>query len=64
MSEQPESIQKIKYENINVDAACKAALKTKGDSGPSGIDVNGWKKIQHLYNFLKNLLIYAQLWLT
>ena len=45
LSEQPESIQQIKYENINADAVCKPALKAKGDSRPSGIDANGWKKI-------------------
>ena len=45
MPDQPESIHLIKYENINADAVCKAALKTKGGSGLLGMDADGWKRI-------------------
>ena len=44
MPDQPQSIQ-IKYESANPDAVHKAALKTRGDSGPSGMDADGWKRI-------------------
>ena len=45
MPDQPESIHQIKYENINADAVCKAALKTKGGSGTLEMDADGWKRI-------------------
>ena len=45
MPDQPESIHLIKYENINADAVCKAALKTKGGSGLLWMDADGWKRI-------------------
>ena len=54
LSEQSESIQQIKYENINADAVCKPALKTKGYSRPLGIDANGWKKILTSKQFFEN----------
>ena len=38
---QTKSIHRIKYENINADAVRKAALKTKGGSGPSLMDADG-----------------------
>ena len=41
----PQSIHQIKYENTNVDAVRNTALKTKGGSGPSGMDADGWKRI-------------------
>ena len=49
LPDQPESIHQIKYKNINADAVRKAALKTTGGSGSSG---------------LKVLLIYAKPLLT
>ena len=45
LPDQTESIHRIKYENINADAVRKAALKTKGGSGPSGMGANCWKRI-------------------
>ena len=36
LPDQPGSIHQIKYKNINTDAFRKAAIKTKGCSGPSG----------------------------
>ena len=41
LPDQPESIHQIKYENINADAVCKAVIKTKGGSAPSGMDADG-----------------------
>ena len=38
LPDQPGSIHQIKYEIINVDTVRKAALKTKGGSGSSGMD--------------------------
>ena len=38
---QTKSIHRIKYENINADAVRKAALKTKGGSGPSLMNADG-----------------------
>ena len=45
LPDQPEIIHQIKFKNINEDEVCKAALKTKGGSGPSGMDPDGWKMI-------------------
>ena len=45
LADQPESIHQIKYKNVNANAVHKAALKTKGDSGPSGTDADDWKRI-------------------
>ena len=45
LPDQPESIHRIKYENINADAVHKAALKIKGGSAPLGMDADGWKEI-------------------
>ena len=45
LPDQPESIHQIKFENINANAVHKAALKTKGGSGPSGMHADGWKRI-------------------
>ena len=45
MLDQLESIHQIKSENINADAVLKAALKTKSDYGPSGMDADGWKRV-------------------
>ena len=45
LPDQPESINQIKLENINVDGVRNAALKTKGGSGPLGMDADDWKRI-------------------
>ena len=41
LPDQLESIHQIKYESIDPDAVRKAVLKTKGGSGPSGMDADG-----------------------
>ena len=40
LPDQPESIHRIKYEDINADAVGKAALKTK-----AVLDLQGWRKM-------------------
>ena len=41
----PENIHPIIFEKIDSEAVRKAALKTKGGSGPSGMDGDGWRRI-------------------
>ena len=41
----PETIHPTKFESIDVEEIQKAAVKTQGGSGPSGIDADGWKRI-------------------
>ena len=41
----PEKVHPIKFENINADTARNAVTKTKGGSGPSGMDADGWRRI-------------------
>ena len=50
----PKSIHRIKYENINADVVRKATLKTKGGSGPSGMDAHGWKRILTSRQFVES----------
>ena len=39
------AVHPIRYESINTEEIRKAALKTKGGSGPSGMDAEGWRRI-------------------
>ena len=41
----PEEIHLIKFDFIDAENVRKAALKTRGGAGPSGLDVDGWKRI-------------------
>ena len=41
----PETIHPIKFERIDVEKIQKAAVKTQGGSGPSGMDADGGKQI-------------------
>ena len=41
----PEKVHPIKYECIDADMIRRAAAKTKGGAGPSGLDANGWNRI-------------------
>ena len=43
LTDSPETIHPIKLESIDVEKIQKAAVKTQGRSGPSGMDVDGWK---------------------
>ena len=45
LPDKPETAHEIKYENINAESVRKAALKTRGGSGPSGMDADGWRRI-------------------
>ena len=40
-----QQIYAIAYENIDETLVLKAATATKGGSGPSGLDAEGWRKI-------------------
>ena len=35
----------IKFDNIDADMVRKAAIKTNGGSGPSGLDSDGWRRL-------------------
>ena len=41
----PKSIHKIKYECIDAEVIRNTALRTRGGSGPSGMDADGWRRI-------------------
>ena len=45
LTDTPETIHLIKFESIDVEKIQKAAVKTQGGSGPSGMDADGWKRI-------------------
>ena len=45
LTDTPETIHLIKFKSIDVEKIQKAAVKTQGGSGPSGMDVDGWKQI-------------------
>ena len=45
LPDQPESIHPIKFEKINADVIRAAVTKTRGGSGPSGMDAEGWKRL-------------------
>ena len=38
-------VQPIIFESIDEDVVLKAAQMTKGGSGPSGMDADGWRKL-------------------
>ena len=45
LTDTPETIYPIKFDNIDVEKIQKAAVKTQGGLGPSGMDVDSWKRI-------------------
>ena len=45
LSDAPTKIHPVKFDGINADYVRQAALKTKGGSGPSGLDSEGWRRI-------------------
>ena len=47
----PERMHPVKFEVINAEMIRKAAMKTRGRSGPSGLDADGWKQILLSKNF-------------
>ena len=38
-------MHKIKYECIDAEVIRNTALRTRGGSGPSGMDADGWRRI-------------------
>ena len=45
LTDTPETIHPIKFESIDIEKIQKAAVKTQGGSGPSGMDADSWKQI-------------------
>ena len=45
LTDDTEKVHPIKFENITGESVRKAALKTKGGSGPSAMDAEGWRRI-------------------
>ena len=45
LTDHTEKVHPIKFENITEESVRKAALKTKGGSGPSAMDAEGWRRI-------------------
>ena len=45
LPDKPEEIHPIKFDSIGAKNFRKAALKTRGGAGPSGLDADGWKRI-------------------
>lgn len=47
----PKRIHTVKFESMDEELAMKAATKTRGTSGPSGMDEDGWRHILLLKRF-------------
>ena len=45
LPDKPEEIHPIKFDPIDPENVTKAALKTRGEAGPSGLDADFWKRI-------------------
>ena len=45
LPDKPEEIHPIKFDSIDAENVRKAALKTRGGAGPSGLDADVWKRI-------------------
>jgi len=45
LTDEPTSVYPIKFEMIYAEMVRSATLKTKGSSGPSGLDGDGWRRI-------------------
>lgn len=51
LPDEPSIVHQIRYKCIDAEAVRKAAIRTKGGSGPSGIDADGWRRILASNNF-------------
>ena len=51
LSDVPERMHPVKFEVIDTEMIRKAAMKTRGVSGPSGLNTDGWKRILLSKNF-------------
>lgn len=47
----PEPVHEIIFEEITPDLIRRSALRTKGGSGPSGLDGDGWRRILTSHSF-------------
>ena len=45
LTDTPEKINPIKFHTIDGEQVRKAAIKTRGGAGPSGLDADGWRRI-------------------
>ena len=46
------NIHPVRYEDITAEEVRKAAINTKGGSGPSGLDADGWCSINRPFKSL------------
>ena len=51
LSDIPERMHPVQFQVIDAEILRKAVMKTKGGSGPSGLDADGWKQILLSKNF-------------
>ena len=47
-------VDPVMFENLNESTISRAALKTRGAAGPSGVDADGWRRILVSKNFGKH----------
>ena len=65
MDGQPPFVDPVMFESITGSTIANSALQTKGSSGPSGLDADGWRRILVSKNFGAaghNLRAYAHQW--
>ena len=48
---EPPFVDPVMFENITESTIANAALRTRGSSGPSGLDADGWRRILMSKNF-------------
>ena len=51
MDGQPPFVDPVMFESITESTIANSALRTKGSSGPSGLDADGWRRILVSKNF-------------
>ena len=47
-----QNIHSVKFQSINEEMTRKTVIRTKGDSGPSGMDAGAWRVILSSKNFV------------
>ena len=63
MDVEPPFVDPVMFQNITESTIANGALRTRGSSGPSGLDADGWRRILVLKNFaavshsLRNALV-------
>ena len=60
LPDKPEVIHPIKFEKIDAEMVRKAAIKTKGGAGPSGMDADGWRRIFASKTLVKVQMTYVK----